>query len=385
MDNKKFEKDIVSLVRSAVTGTPAVVSEEFDAEAAFAFAKKQSLVPLVYYGLENSQIELSEEVSAKLDNAVLSHFVVDQQQQAAVAKLQDEFEENGIDYMPIKGVLLRHLYPKTEMRPMGDADIMIRVEQRDSVVKVMEDNGYKFSHETEHELVYKKGKVLIELHKCLIPSRTKDFYEYYKDCWSFAKPDENSRHRYNMSDEDHLVFLLTHFAKHYRAGGVGVLHMADFYLYLKNKCVDNAYVRRELEKLSLLEFYDNVVSTVECWFNGGPNSDITEFITHRVFSNGLWGTVETRDLAIASRTTQVKYKIRQVFPKPGAMKYRYPVLKKHPYLLPVMWVVRWGDLLFFRRDHLKKKMASLENTNKDNVSAYQRELNYVGLNFNYEE
>ena len=36
-------------------------------------------------------------------------------------------EENGIDYLPLKGYNLKKLYPKPELRTMGDADVLIRL------------------------------------------------------------------------------------------------------------------------------------------------------------------------------------------------------------------------------------------------------------------
>lgn len=38
------------------------------------------------------------------------------------------FDAGGIDYMPLKGSILKDLYPRHEMRMMGDADILIRME-----------------------------------------------------------------------------------------------------------------------------------------------------------------------------------------------------------------------------------------------------------------
>lgn len=393
MINQEFEKVVISLLKSALKGTRAEVPLEFDWQELFSFAKSQSLVPLMYQGVTNSGITLPDDIANKMNSIALKHLWADQQQQFEIAKLESAFEKNSIDYMPIKGVLLRHLYPNTEMRPMGDADIMIRVEQKDKAAEVMESLGYAFSYETAHEIVYGKGAVVIELHKCLIPPRTKDFYEYYKDSWSFAQKVEGHNFRYEMSDEDHLIFLITHFAKHYRAGGIGVLHMADIYLYLSTKELNNRYVRDELNKLQILKFYDNVVSTIENWFNNGLGNERIDLITDWIFKNGLWGTSKSRTMAAAVRTSKstsvksigFKYMIGQVFPRIEGMQLRYPVLKKHKYLLPFMWIARWLDLLLFKRNRVRNKIKQIELTNEKSVSAYQEELQYVGLDFNYKE
>ena len=391
-NTKAMERAVIALVKSAIDGSRADISEDVLPNELLQYGNRHKLIPLLYYGAVNSGIDLGE-MCASFENAVLSNIVIDQQQQLALADLQKTFDAHAIEYMPLKGVLLKPLYPKTEMRPMGDSDILIRMSQRGAAHAVMLEQGYTFEKESAHELVYKKGKIRVELHKCLIPPYNKDYYAYYGDGWKLARKSDGSETRYEMRDDDQLVYLFTHFAKHYRDGGIGVLHMVDFFVYMRAKTIDYTYVREELVKLKLADFYDNIHATVNAWFSDGPESEMTDFITHRMFANGDWGTETTKAMAEAVKTSKAtsvkgigrKRVLHVLFPSREQLQYRYPILKKHSYLLPMVWIARGGEVLLFKRDRLHSRALTLRRTTAENVSAYQSELNYVGLDFNFKE
>ncbi len=387
----KFMHSVIALVKSSIDGSAASVSDDINWEEVYSYAKKQTLAPLVYYGIMESGIEIPDAVQKSFDTCLLSHILIDQNQQHELAKILKSFNENSIEHMPIKGAVIRPLYPKSEMRPMGDADILIRLSDKDKVTSIMQELGYALDKESPHEFIFIKDKVCIEIHKCLIPPYSKDYYEYYGDGWQFAKKVDGFR--YEMGAEDHFVYLITHFAKHYRAGGIGVLHMVDFWVYMNRYQLDMDYVKGELEKLSLVKFFDNVMQTVNAWFNGAPHNEMTEFITTNIFNNEIWGTHETHSMASAVKVSKsstvkgIKFKrtMRIVFPKLSSMRYGYPILQKCPLLLPFVWVWRWIDVLLFKRGKLKRRLDEINNTNEQAVLTYQQAINYVGLDFNYKD
>ena len=67
------------------------------------------------------------------------------------------------------------------------------------------------------------------------------------------------------------------------------------------------------------------------------------------------------------------------------MRHRYPVLEKHPELLPILWPVRLVTAVLFRRDHLRQQKESLNHITADQILTYQQALNYVGLDFHFKE
>ena len=240
--------------------------------------------------------------------------------------------------MPLKGAVLKKLYPKPEMRVMGDGDILIKSEQYEIIREAMQSLGYTEFIESDHEFIWNKPNIHIELHKRLIPSYNKDYYFYYGVGWKFAKPDAGSCCK--MSDEDTFVYIFTHYAKHYRDGGIGIRHITDLYVFLtSNPKLDKKYIETELNKLGLLKFYKNTINTIDVWFNNKQANDISDFITDRIFESGSYGTYVSHILSGAVKSSNfgknAKFKkvFNLIFPPYNDMSRKYLVLKKIPLLL----------------------------------------------------
>jgi len=67
------------------------------------------------------------------------------------------------------------------------------------------------------------------------------------------------------------------------------------------------------------------------------------------------------------------------------MKERYPVLSHVPVLLPVCWIHRGIRVLLFRRSRIGTFADKIRLTGAQAVDAYERDLDFVGLNFKFEE
>ena len=180
-----IQKDIVTLLRSAVTGETLPLSDEFDLEKVTPYIRKHHILPLVYEGARLCGV--TSPAMTRLFAGYCRAVQVSEGQMAELEKLFRAFEEAGIDYMPLKGSRMKSLYPKAELRMMGDADVLIRVEQYDRIIPIMENLGYVMQAETDHELTWVKPTLTLELHKRLIPSYNKDFFQYFGEGWQLAK------------------------------------------------------------------------------------------------------------------------------------------------------------------------------------------------------
>ena len=54
-------------------------------------------------------------------------------QQLELENVMAHFEKEGIDYVPLKGWIIKNLYPKPDMRSMCDVDILIRDEDKKKI------------------------------------------------------------------------------------------------------------------------------------------------------------------------------------------------------------------------------------------------------------
>ncbi len=389
------QSGIILLIKSALTGEKYTLPEDFDIVEAAKVAKKHQIIALFYYGALNCGISEALPIMQKLFMLTCQLVALSERQNFEINSLFKAFEENKIDYLPLKGTLLKKLYPKSEMRIMSDADILIRTEQHDSIRPIMLDLGYVEKIESNHEFVWKKKDIVIELHKRLIPSYNKDYYNYYGDGWRLGAPISNENTRYEMSVEDEMIYNFTHYAKHYRDAGVGIKHIVDLWVYkINNPKLDNDYILSELKKLQLDEFYKNTMDTLEMWFNGGETNEQVKFITQIIFNSGVYGTHEAHLLSAAVKTTKtlgtaqktrISRIINTIFLPYSSMVEKYAILKKAPVLLPIMWGVRWFEALFIKKGAIKTNQQNLKILSAEKINDYQSALNFVGLDFNFKE
>ena len=386
-----FQKGILSLLKASLLEIEPSQPIDMDFRTVYDFAEKQQIVAALYYGISQVPAYTSHPLFGAFFSRFCMYLSHNADQMDTIIRICKAFDEAGVDYMPVKGTLLKPMYPSPEMRTMGDADILIRMDQYARVSAVMESLGCRFDYESDHEYSWRTPTGLqIELHKRLIPSYNKDYYAYYGDGWDFGHPCEGGGYRYEMSPEDTFVFLFTHFAKHYRDQGIGIKYVLDFYFFKKkNPDLNIAYMEKELEKLQLHEFYENIMLLLQVWFEDAPSTELPDYLTDKIFFDGVFGRAELNiisdglKLSKSTKSVKKKKKLQLFFPSLAVMQLHYPILNKLAFLLPFIWIIRLADLAINHRDRYRRRMNRLEKLSDETISEYQRELNYVGLDYNF--
>ncbi len=381
---------ILSLLRSSMIGTEADVPDDVDWSEVVALSRKAQIETIVYDAICKNQCKIPAEQRARLRERILKCMVRDQVQSDQQQKLIAAFEEKGIDYALLKGASIKHLYPDSLFRAMGDIDVLIRRDQYDTIKEIMDGMDYREWRETDHELIWVKPPFMcVELHKKIVPSVNKDFYAYYGNGWGKMKAVAGSRHA--MSPEDEFIYLLMHFSKHYRDGGIGIRHLVDLWIYQKaHPELDETYIMEELGKLRLDQFYRNVVDTANVWFYGAEETVATRVITGTIFQSGSFGNKEKSDYARALKAegkygsaalAKVMSTWNLIFMSPSRLKVKYPVLKEKTYLIPIYAVRRWWEAVFYKRNNIRIEAKRLRRINKKDIRHYREELAKVGLDY----
>jgi len=103
--------------------------------------------------------------ACRYNKAVRKNILLDAERTA----IFERFEQQGIWYMPLKGSILKELYPENGMREMADNDILYDSTKQAEVKKIMLSMGYSAeSVGKSHHDVYMKPPVLnFELHTLL--------------------------------------------------------------------------------------------------------------------------------------------------------------------------------------------------------------------------
>lgn len=384
-----IQRGILNLLKSAITQTPQCLPQEFSLAAAYPVIQAHHITALIYDGAVRSGVPKENPVMEQLFQDYYKCLLVNRGQLTQINRIYDTFEKHNIDYMPLKGCNMKHRYPLPELRMMGDADILIRMDQYDAIRPLMTELGFRETLTTDHELVWRNNALYLELHKRVIPSYNLDMKDYFGDGWELAKVCRGNR--YDMTPEDEWIYLFTHFAKHYRDGGIGCRHMVDLWVYLRvTESLDDAYVEAELEKLQLLEFYSNIRKLIAVWFEDEQEDALSEYLTEFIFASGSWGQMETKILSRTLRDSKrsvlgfsgrLIYMRNTLFPGADVLRNKYTILKKAPWTLPLVWAVRPFYKVLFERNTLKEQEERLKMLNQDNIALRQQMLRYVGLDY----
>ncbi len=381
------ELGLIALVRSAMTGQSVSLPEGFQIQTILPLARKHQIAPIILQAMTELTTAEAQMCKMQLLQSSARSLSVSESQALEAKALCEAFEEAGVDYAPLKGILIKKYYPVETMRSMADIDILVRREQYHLIEPVMERLGYTFEVERDHEYNWRKINVHAELHKCLIPSYNEDYYSYYGEGWQFFRAEQG--HRYAMRDEDLFIYLFTHYTKHFRDGGIGIKHLTDLWVFKRAKPkLDETYILSELQKLGLDVFYKNVIATAAYWFEDGALTETVERMTHDIISCGAYGKAELQRKAEAlrnapkqSKHSKLRWTLRKIFLPYKNMCQKYPFLKYLPFLLPLMWVVRWITAVVFKPKKLKKNIEQSKNMSQDSVDEYRQYLQSMGIRF----
>lgn len=388
-----FQRGIISIIRAGISGEKVTLPENFSLDNFDLFGKKHHISSILLHGAIAAKLDLSYPSIRSLYVLSCKELLLYERQKAEAAALKAVLSSANIDYLFLKGSAINHIYPKPEMRVMSDMDLLIRCEQYPEIKQILLGTGYKELDQSDHEYIWKTpGGLILEFHKMLIPSYNEDYHSYFGDGWEKAVKDENGAYCY--SPEDNFIYLFTHFAKHYRDGGVGIKHLLDLWLFKKHyPKLDFVYIENELNKLMLLPFYNNIQRVLDVWFDNRESDPITNLITGTIIKSGAYGSQNSRVTATAlktvkkSGTNSVKTKLllQKLFPSRNVLSIKYKYLEKYKFLLPLAWISRFFNLIINKPSNIKLHTQAIRLANTTSVDDFEMKLRAVGLEFNFKE
>ena len=284
-----------------------------------------------------------------------------------IADITDAFEANAIWYMPLKGYILKDLYPQLGMREMTDIDILIDKTKRENVMRILQNLGFSVKRfGTNNVDVYQKPPLSnIEIHNSLFGyQHDKKIYEYYSEIKPKLLKDACNEYGYHFTSADFYIFMIAHEYKHYINSGTGIRSLLDTYVYLKKHELDFVYIQKETSKLGISEFEKTNRNLAFALFDSTSECD-TELLEYFVES-GTFGSIEHLiDNNINRRKGgKLSYLVRRIFGvKEGNywdyLKQRHPIFYKYRILLPFLpfYRIAYGIRKYPKR--IKKEITYL--------------------------
>ena len=348
------------LIRSAVNGDKLthdhlkLYSEELLPEL-YTLSKRHEIANLVALGLQiNSLISPKSEFYSKFYTEISSAIVNYQRQKYEFEKLCEFFEDSEIPYVPLKGSVMRGLYPEPWMRTSCDIDILVheshlqKCVEKYSEISTFSAPPIKDNH---HIFVSTKSGVNLEFHYDLAEqSRAKFASKVLNDVWRYVFLKQGSNYRYEMNADMFVFYHFAHMAKHFEVGGCGVRPLLDVYLIGKNIQISSIINSEFFEKSGLKQFAEAVIRLSNVWFGEQKHTEATKRLESFLLTGGVFGTYKNQVcLQQHKKGGKLEYMISRIFLPHNSLKNLYPILEKHKWLMPIMQVARWFRVLFIGR------------------------------------
>ena len=362
--------DLIYLVSCAVNEErpdPERVAS-MDLDALYGLASEHMLAAAAAPALEEAGVKDERFVRAG-HNSFYRNLTMDMDMEDLFSKMSAE----GIWHMPLKGIVLQHLYPQYGMRQMSDHDILFDASRAENVRSIMEGMGFNTKEfgTGHHDVYFKEPVSFFEMHKALFGRRhDKKLYEYYGDIEKKLLGDGLEKH---FSPEDFYIYMIAHEYKHYWGSGTGLRSLLDTYVFLQKNSLDMAYVAGEAEKLGIGEFEVRNRSLAQHLFSGRDLTEDERAMLKYVLDSGVYGTDDHRlENAIPEQGWgKLLYVLKRFFvpvsrknPDYTAFSLMYPFFYRHKLLLPflpfyrIFQAVRSGRLIVEAKAVINKKIPS---------------------------
>lgn len=380
---------IIHLLKCAVSEEiPRIPAADLDWDLIFRLAVKHRITSTLYYSIKKlpkNTIKKIPHIDAYISSYKMN-LVSDANRAYELERLQPVFLCYNIDYMVLKGSVIKNYYPHTSMRYMNDMDILFRGADFKVIDRIFEDLGYKILHKDSKDTAYQNpvNKVVIEMQPHLIDMGYSQWYDYLEGIWEKCTHKNNA---YEMSFEDFYIYHIIHMAKHFKNGGIGLTHMTDMYIMIKNFDMKWNYVDTQLKKIRLLQFHQTIKLLVSYWFHIENtqqhllSSEEIRLLTKYVFKGGAFGSRKQQEINhIVSRGDEKLSIRKKIFPNMTTMlNYYGKSLNRHPWLLPFYWVrLNVNRLLHFNKES-RTVISNMTAITEEEVSETKKIMNICGL------
>ncbi len=350
LNGKRVEKELLS---------------HLDLGSIYSAASNHSLIAIVATALEDAGIVSKRASELKL-NAIRKNMLFD----SARAEICTALDKNCIKYLPLKGVIMKELYPAVGLRQMSDNDILFDPNYRSQVRDIMLSLGYENKHfgRSNHDVYMKEPVLNFEMHVSLFDHPALPlFNDYFSAAFDRAVSDGKSSYGFAMTDEDFYIFMKAHEYKHYANCGTGLRSLVDVYVYLmaKREILNFDYITAECKKLEISE-YERVTREIalnvfapetakalvladrgegECPVSDydagflGDYINISTYGSHETYLTNLL-TREKKSKNSTGATAKIRYILSLTFPKMEYYETVHPGVSKKKYLIPFLWIKR---------------------------------------------
>lgn len=355
------KKQVIYCLNSAMRGKKVNLKKETNInwEIFIDELKAHKIESLMYSAMEKETINnIEKNLLGQWKKDTFQSVVYQLNHIRQVEEILKAFNDNDIDVMVLKGIVIREMYPRPELRTMCDADLLVHKEDLDKVRELLSTIGYIETEISDVHANFFRGSTHIEVHWII----TKEHYFneisiLEQEIWKNAvivKIGESKA--LSMANEDFIMHLCLHMASHLIDRGFGIRQVCDLVLFVEQRGEDTNWEEflkkvklcgietfvKVIFNLSKELFYMEIPNELQC----EVNKKLINELTNDIFSSGVHGKRDrallfAKELAYDgnSKDDSVIYKyIKFLFPKVNQMSGKYDYAKKNKLLIPIAWL-----------------------------------------------
>lgn len=379
---------LINLIKSGIKNDAnAVEKENLSNESvrkALVIAKMNEVLPFVFDAINENKIYLPSEIKAKALQRISGNISYLEKQRYEIETLRTLFNENGINFILLKGAKIRDFYDKPYYRNSCDIDILIKEQDLEKAKGLLVDKlKYTQQHVSMHDIGYSSSiNVSVELHFTLVEEgNSNEANEILNNAWNYAQ--QRDRCEYEFSQEFFYFYFICHLVKHFASAGCGLRFFIDLY-YINNRAKIVAENCKEiLQKGNVYTFTKYAEQLINVWFNNEEHNETTLFMEKFILDSGIYGSVK-KDVEIrrSKNGGKVGYFFSRVWVPNKTIYLLFPKSRKHKILIPFYQIKRWFMILFGGNVKARYKRLKIANSTSDSEAKnIKKNFKELGIDF----
>lgn len=338
-------------------------------EQTYKMAKKHALTAFLYLVMDEKKT--AEPIVKKIKQEYYQTLSKDMMQEHELQELIDLLNKAKIKHIPLKGSVLKKIYPESYLRTMGDIDLLVERKDFHKVSQILEKMGYEKKKNAEHHLEFlKRPMMVIELHRSLITKKELGS-ELFVDPFAMAQKGKDQSYTYELNLEDFYLYMMCHLLKHHINGGTGLRSYLDIYLYFNqypNLNFDS--INQKLAKTNYLQEATLFKDFACHLFQKEPLNQQEKDLYDYICSSGTYGNLKhiTESDLNANQGSANKVILKKLFLPVSSMKEIYLYVNKCILLLPFAYIQRFFNLVFSKHARRRAKELKKEEKNRKSES-----------------
>ena len=374
---------LMALLRRAMGNEvqPMDLGEE-TVQSVLELAAKHDLAHLAAAVLHGQKQPMDKQLTGKLWQlqlrAVWRHERLMREQEAICRTL----EASGIPFLPLKGAVIRELYPEPWMRTSCDIDVLVHREDLERAVAALETElQYRSEGQVYHDVSMMTPSGLhIEVHfKLNVHLDTADQALYA--VWDHCRIKAGWQQYRELEPEFFVFYFVAHMAGHVLRGGCGIRPVLDLWLMERSWTLNQEMLAGYFAASGLTAFYETARQLAAVWFSGEQPNPVTEALADYILTGGVYGTKENSIAVNQSRGKgTLGYWKRRLFFSREHLQGVYPELEQHPERYAYYQVKRWFRFLNKNtRSRILREFQQEQNLSPKAITSVSELLNNLEL------